>query len=215
MVVKQKKFAIVYRDYLEGKIRLKTYQKVGIAFLVVVIAGCVGWIYEFFVSLIDKGEVYMEGGNLLPWINIYAIGAILLMPAALKLKRYPWAVFLSSALITGAVELISGWLVYTIGNGTRYWNYDHGLWEIGSINGFVCLLSVVIFGLFALALVYAILPMCTYVALKWRKEVFLAVAISLFTVVMLDEVVNLTLKNLDLPTAVDFYKSLGLKYEEF
>ena len=147
MVVKQKKFAIVYRDYLEGKIRLKTYQKVGIAFLVVVIAGCVGWIYEFFVSLIDKGEVYMEGGNLLPWSNIYAIGAILLMPAALKLKRYPWAVFLSSALITGAVELISGWLVYTIGNGTRYWNYDHGLWEIGSINGFVCLLSVVIFGL--------------------------------------------------------------------
>ena len=215
MVVKQKKFAIVYRDYLEGKIRLKTYQKVGIAFLVVVIAGCVGWIYEFFVSLIDKGEVYMEGGNLLPWINIYAIGAILLMPAALKLKRYPWAVFLSSALITGAVELISGWLVYTIGNGTRYWNYDHGLWEIGSINGFVCLLSVVIFGLFALALVYVILPMCTYAALKWRKKVFLAVAISLFTVVMLDEVVNLTLKNLDLPTAVDFYKSLGLKYEEF
>ena len=215
MVVKQKKFAKVYRDYLEGIIRLKTYQKVGIAFFVVVIAGCVGWIYEFFVSLIDKGEVYMEGGNLLPWINIYAIGAILLMPAALKLKRYPWAVFLSSALITGAVELISGWLVYTIGNGTRYWNYDHGLWEIGSINGFVCLLSVVIFGLFALALVYAILPMCTYVALKWRKEVFLAVAISLFTVVMLDEVVNLTLKNLDLPTAVDLYKSLGLKYEEF
>lgn len=197
------------------EIKLKTWQKVGILLLIVVIAGFVGWVYEFFVALVEHGEVYMKGGNLLPWINIYAIGAVLIIPATYKIRRYPWAVFLVAALVTGLVELIGGWLVFTIGNGTRYWNYDHGLWAVGNINGFVCLLSVTFFGIGALALMYLVLPFCIFLAQKWSKKAFLAVAISLFAVVMLDEVANLTLKNLDQPTAVDFYKSLGMKYEEF
>ena len=44
---------------------------------------------------------------------------------------------------------------------------------------------------------------------------FLAVAGMLFAIFMLDEVTNLTLKNLDMPTAMDFYRSLGCKYQEF
>lgn len=211
---KPESFKKFYKKYLDG-IKLERWQKVGVMMLVVVIAGFVGWVYEFLVALVDTGEVYMQGGNLLPWINIYAIGAFLLVPATYKFRRKPWAVFLMAVLITGLVELVGGWLVYTVGNGTRYWNYDHGLWLIGSINGFVCLLSVIFFGLGALALMYAILPMCEYWSLKWRKRVFLTVAVSLFVVVMLDEVVNLGLKNAGLPTAMDFYRELGAKYQEF
>lgn len=195
--------------------KLALYQKVGIVLLVVVIAGLVGWIYEFLVGLIDVGGVYMQGGNLLPWINIYAIGAVLLLPVALKLRRWPWVVFLVSAVVTGVVELVGGWLVYTIGNGVRYWNYDHGVWLVGNINGFVCLLTVTIFGIFALLLTYIILPFCMKLALRWSRRVFLTVAISLFALVMMDECVNLCLKNAGLPNAVDFYQNLGWEYEEF
>ncbi|MBQ3296417.1 putative ABC transporter permease, partial [Candidatus Saccharibacteria bacterium] len=123
----QKSFRQTFHDYMDGKIKLKTYQKVGMMFLVVVIAGFIGWMYEFILAIFEHGQVYMKGGNLLPWMNIYAIGAACLVPVVWKLKKYPWAVFLASALITGLVELTGGWLVYTIGNGTRYWNYDYGL----------------------------------------------------------------------------------------
>lgn len=187
----------------------------GMMLLVVVIAGFVGWVYEFLVALVETGEVYMQGGNFLPWINIYAIGAIFLVPATYRFRRKPWAVFLVAVLITGFVELVGGWLVYTIGNGTRYWNYDHGLWLVGNINGFVCLLSVGFFGLGAMALVYGILPVLMWFSQRTSRKVFLAVAIGLFSVVMIDEVVNLTLKNLEQPTAMDFYRSLGAKYQEF
>ena len=204
-----------FLEYLNQGVKLERYQKIGIFFLVVVIAGFIGWVYEFFVAIIDTGEVYMQGGNFLPWINIYAIGAIAVVPLTYKFRKNPWMVFLIAALATGLVELIGGWLVYTIGNGTRYWNYDHGLWAIGSINGFVCPLSVAIFGIGSLALVYCIIPGLIYLALKLSKRVFLSLAITLFTFVMLDELANLTLKNLDLPTAMDFYRSLGFKYQNF
>ena len=211
----QKSFTKTYHDYINNKIKLKTYQKVGITFLVVVIAGFVGWMYEFLLAWAENGHIYMKGGNLLPWMNIYAIGAVFLLPVIWKLKRYPWAVFLVSVLITGLVELAGGFLVYTIGNGTRYWNYCDGPWAFGSINGFVCVLSVTCFGLSALLLTYVVLPFCTHLALRMKKYAFLILATTLFIIIMADEITNLTLKNLNLPTAMNFYESLGLEYQKF
>jgi len=211
----QKTLRQTFHDYMDNKIKLKTYQKVGIMFLVVVIAGFIGWMYEFILAIFEHGQIYMKGGNLLPWMNIYAIGAVCLVPIVWKLKKYPWAVFIVSALVTGIVEGVGGWLVYTVGNGTRYWNYDYGPWAFGSINGFVCVLSVVCFGLSALALTYLVLPFCVHLALKMQKRSFLILATTLFVLVMADEITNLTLKNLGQPTAMDFYRSLGLEYQTF
>lgn len=210
-----KTFRQTFHDYMEDKIKLKTYQKVGMMFLVVVISGFIGWVYEFLLAWAENGHIFMKGGNFLPWINIYAIGAVFLVPIVWKLKKYPWAVFLVSVLVTGLVELAGGWLVYTIGDGTRYWNYDYGIWTVCSINGFVCLLSVTCFGLSALALTYLVLPFCIHLALKMSKRAFLTLAITLFVLVMADEIENLTMKNLNLPTAMDFYRSLGLEYQSF
>ena len=181
--------------------------------LIFVISGFVGWLYEFLLTWFENGQILMKGGNLLPWMNIYAFGAFLIIPLTYKLKKYPWAVFLVSALATGLLELAAGWLVYTIGNGTRYWNYCDGPWAFGSINGFVCPLSVTIFGLGALLLVYVVLPFCVKLATHMSRRAFLTLAISLFVLVLADELANLTLKNLGLPTAMDLYQSLRLEYQ--
>lgn len=194
--------------------KLEKYQKVGVFLLVVVISGFVGWLYEFVFYFFNGGcqEWYMQGGNLLPWINIYAIGAVLIVATTYKLRKYPWAVFLVSILVTGLVELIGGWLVYTLGNGTRYWNYNTEILNFGNIGGFVCLRSVLVFGVSALFLVYVVVPFCVKLSQRMSKRAFLILAISLFSLVILDEVSNLVLKNLGQPTAMDFWRGLGLKY---
>ena len=217
MVKKSKKklgFKENYQDYIGGKLRLKTYQKVGIVFLVVVIAGLVGWLYEFVFTFVNEGtgQWYMKGGNLLPWMNIYAIGALLVVPLTYKFRRHTWAVFVISFFVTGTVELIAGWLVYTIGDGTRYWDYNGEPWNFGNIGGFVCFLSATVFALGCLALVYVVVPFCVYLARRMNRRGFLTLAIVLFGLVMIDEVANLTLKNLDLPTAMDFYEAQGWEY---
>ena len=196
------------------KIKLERYQKIGVFLLVVVIAGFVGWLYEFVFYWFNGGckEWYMQGGNLLPWINIYAIGAILIVVATHKVKKYPWAVFLISVAVSGIVELVGGWLVYTLGDGTRYWDYNTEILNFGNIGGFVCLRSVLVFGISALFLVYVVVPFCIRLSQKMSRRAFLILSISLFSLVMVDEVSNLVLKNLGQPTAMDFWRGLGIKY---
>ena len=199
-----------------GKIKaLDKWQKLGILMLVVVLSGVFGWIYEVVLYFFDGGmkDFYMQGGNFLPWINIYAFGALLILATTWRLRKYPWAVFLISVVTTGLLELAAGWLVYTIGNGTRYWDYNNEIWNFGNIGGFVCLRSVLFFGVSALILTYLIMPFCINLARKMSRKAFLALAISLFAIVMVDELGNLICKNLGLPTAMDFYKGIGLKYK--
>ena len=194
---------------------LEKYQKIGILLLVVVIAGFFGWTYEMIFYFFDGGMtgLYMQGGNFLPWINIYAIGALVILLTTWRLRKYPWAVFLISVVTTGIVEFVGGWLVYTIGNGTRYWDYNTEILNFGNIEGFVCLRSVLFFGVSALILTYWIVPFCVWLSRKMSKRAFLILAISLFSVVMVDEVYNMLASHIfGWPDAMEFYRGLGFKY---
>lgn len=194
---------------------LKPYQKLGVVLLLIVFAGFFGWVYEVIFYFFDGGmkEFYMQGGNYLPWINIYAMGALLILATCWKFRSKLWLVFLLSMVICGVLEFVAGWLVYTMGNGTRYWDYNTEILNFGNIGGFVCLRSVLFFGVSALFLVYAVMPVLIRMARGMSKRAFLILAILLFAVVMVDEVTNLVLKNAGLPTAMDFWRSLGLKYK--
>lgn len=205
----------VFRDYMTEKIKLEKYQKLGILFLIVVFSGFFGWVYEFIFYYFDggTGDFYMQGGNFLPWINIYAIGAVLIILLCMKFRKNPWLVFLLSTLVSGIVEFVAGWLVYTIGNGTRYWDYNTEILNFGNIGGFVCLRSVLFFGVSTLFLIYMVMPFFVYLAKRMSKRAFLTLAISLFAIVMVDEVYNiLASKVFDWPDAMDFWRAMGWKY---
>ena len=208
-------FREVFHDYFNDTIKLEKWQWVGIMMLLVVFAGFFGWVYEFIFYYFDggTGEFYMQGGNFLPWINIYAIGAILIVLTCWKIRKYPWAVFLVAFFVTGLLELVAGWLVYTIGNGTRYWDYNTEILNFGNIGGFVCFRSVLVFGVSALFLMYVVVPVEIWLSQRMSKRAFLALAITVFTLVMLDEVYNiLASKFFGWPDAMDFYRSMGWKY---
>lgn len=208
-------FREVFHDYFNDTIKLEKWQWVGIMMLLVVFAGFFGWAYEFIFYYFDggMGKFYMQGGNFLPWINIYAIGAILIVLTCWKIRRHPWAVFLVAFFVTGLLELVAGWLVYIVGNGTRYWDYNTEILNFGNIGGFVCLRSVLVFGISALFLMYVVVPVGIWLSQRMSKRAFLTLAITVFTLVMLDEVYNiLASKFFGWPDAMDFYRSMGWKY---
>ena len=212
-----KTYNMFMHDFLEDKLKLQSYQKLGIIFLLVVISVFFGWVYEFIFYFFNGGmqEWYMQGGNFLPWINIYAIGGLLIFFTTYKFKKHPLAVFLIAFFATGILELVAGWLVYTIGNGTRYWDYNTEILNFGNIGGFVCLRSVLFFGISALFLMYAIVPFCIFLSQKLSRKAFLILTITLFSLVMADELYNLTAKIFHLYSAMDFYRSIGLRYMNF
>lgn len=184
-------------------------------FLLVVFAGFFGWVYEMIFYFFDggTGDFYMQGGNFLPWINIYAIGAVLIILATWRLRKSPFLVFIVSTVVSGVLEFVAGWLVYVLFDGTRYWDYNTEILNFGNIEGFVCLRSVLFFGVSALFLIYAVVPVCRVLAVKMSKRAFLTLSITLFSLVMIDEVYNLLAsKVFGWPDATEFWKNMGWKY---
>ena len=211
----RKEIKKIKKDYLENKIKLEKYQSLGILCLLIVLTGMTGWLYEYIFYFFDKGMKYFywQGGNFLPWINIYAIGSIMILLITKKVKKNPLLVFIISVISTGILEFIVGYAIYTLQDGLRYWDYNTEILNFGNIGGFVCLRSVLIFGLGGLLLIYYMVPILIYISKKMNKKSFLILSISLCSIFLFDEIYNLVLtKIFHTPKASYFYKKLGIKY---
>ena len=205
----------MYKKYLNNEIKLDKKTILGIIALIIVISGVFGCVYEIIFYYFNGGmkEVYYRGGNFLPWINIYAYGALLVHFSTKKIKNHPLLVFILSALVTGILELGSGYVLYGLMGKPRCWDYNVEILNFGNIGGYVCLRSVLVFGLSSLLLIYVIEPLCYYLAIKLNKKVFLTIALTLCSIFLIDEVYNLAIaKIIHTPRASTVYSSLGVKY---
>ena len=207
-----------YNKYLNEKIKFDKLTIVAITCLIIVISGVFGFVYEFIFYYFNGGmkEFYYRGGNFLPWINIYAIGSILIILLTFKDRLKPVKVFLKSTIICGILEFIAGYIIYNYFGHFRCWDYNTEILNFGNIGGFICLRSVLFFGISSLLLIYGILPMVIYLSRKTNKKVFNIISISLCALIMLDEVYNLVIARvINTPRASDVYKEIGFKYVEF
>lgn len=206
-----------YKQYLNTNLKFDKKTWVGIAAAVIAITGCFGWLYEFIFYFFNGGmkEFYWRGGNFLPWINIYATGSVMIFLLTYRVRKKPLFVFLISFFSTGILEYISGWGMLKFA-GLRCWDYNKEILNWGNLNGFVCLRSVTIFGIFGLTLMYVIIPILFYLASHMNKKVFLAIAITVCAIILCDEFYNLIFTKLfNLPGAPTIYAELGLKFVEF
>lgn len=206
-----------YLKYLNEDIKFDKETMIGIFCLLVVITGMFGFLYEFIFYYFNGGmkTFYWRGGNFLPWINIYATGSIMIYLLTYKDRKKPLKVFLISVITTGILEYFSGLGMDKIA-GKRCWDYNKEILNFGNINGYVCLRSVLIFGIFALLLMYIVIPLCYYLAKESNKKVFISISVILFSIFMLDEIYNLVIARiLHLPRAYNVYSKLGVPYVKF
>lgn len=203
----------VFSDYYNDNIVLNRWQFIGVISLVVVFSGIFGWIYEFIFYFFNGGMKYFyyRGGNFLPWINIYATGAVMIWILTHKFKRYPFFVFLISVISTGILEFFSGFFIFKF-TGLRFWDYNTEILNFLNIGGFVCLRSVLFFGISGIFLIYFIIPLFIYISSVMDRRLFLMISIFLASVFLFDEFYNLVIARIfGFVRAVDFYKGLGVK----
>ena len=206
-----------YKDYLNKNHNFDKKTMLGIFCLIIVISGMFGWLYEVVFYYFNSGmtEIYWRGGNFLPWINIYAMGAILIYVLTYKKRKNPLFVFIVSMISTGILEYIGGAFMEHIMH-IKCWDYTNEILSFGNINGYVCLRSVLVFGLSALLLMYLIVPFCFYLAKKIPRKTFLILSYTICGIFLFDELYNLIFANLlNLPRASEVYKELGFKYLYF
>ena len=206
------------KKYIDKKYKFDKLTMLGIIALIIVLAGVFGWVYEFIFYYFNSGmkEWYFRGGNFLPWINIYATGSTIICFFGFKHRKHPLKIFLISVIATGILEYIGGWMLYEFGNGFRCWDYNTEILNFGNINGYVCLRSVLFFGVSSLMLIYGMVPFCIWLSEKMSKKSFLILSFSLCGLFLADEIYNLVIARiLNFDRASDIYKRIGFKYMEF
>ena len=197
---------------------LSKKQLISLFCVVSVLSGIIGWIYEVIFYYFNGGmnDIYMRGGNFLPFINIYIYGSLLIIFLTHKELKHPLRVFLICVLATGLLEYLTGYILYGVLGWDKGWDYNQEILNFGNINGYVCLRSVLVFGLLGLSLMYVLLPLVIKLVKSKYSNIIYILSIIIFSIFLFDEIYNLIIaKVFNLPDAIQVYKGLGLKYLSF
>lgn len=114
-----------------------------------------GWIWEGFLYLF-KDDTYVNRGFLTgPWLPIYGIGGVMLELLFHKWRDRPIMIFVSSLVICTLLEYLTGWYLELTWK-VKWWDYS----EMPlNLNGRICFLSSVMFGIGGMLLVWVISPL--------------------------------------------------------
>ena len=208
------------KEYINNDVKLTKKELITIICLLIVITGVTGWLYEVIFYYFNGGmkTFYMRSDNFLPWINIYTYGAFLVLFLTYKRRKHPIQVFTISVVATSIFEYLSGYILYGVLHWTKWWDYNKEILNFGNIDGYVCLRSMLVFGLLSLALIYLIVPLLLKLvkSKKINQDRLYLFSIIICSIILLDEIYNLIFpKILKIPGALDVYTSLGIKYISF
>ena len=145
--------------------------------LIMIFSGIFGFIYETIFYRIDLGYLVKRGSTFGPWIPIYAFGGLLITLCSYKFRKNAVLVFILNCIITGLLEYLTGFVLYEF-MGIRLWDYNTEIWNFGNINGYICLRSILFFGISSLFLVYIMIPIMKAMVSKISEKNLLIISVS-------------------------------------
>ena len=137
--------------------KLSKRETINLLILIMIGSGVFGFIYETIFYRIDLGYFVKRGNTYGPWIPIYVWGGLFITLLTYKYKNNPLKVFIKSMIVSGFLEFLTGWILYE-GFKIRLWDYNTEIWNFMNINGYICLRSIVFFGISGLILIYIMIP---------------------------------------------------------
>ena len=143
-------------------------------------SGIFGFIYETIFYRIDLGYFVKRGSTYGPWIPIYVFGGLFIYLLTYKYKKKPLLVLLLSMLISGLLEYFTGMFFYEVLN-TRLWDYNKEILNFGNINGYICLRSILFFGISGMILNYLLVPLLNKIMKKINYKVLNVICIVLIS----------------------------------
>ena len=167
-----------------GKIDLKKWEEIQnskeekITFkrvlLYFIIYSFLGFVVETIYGALTKGVVESRQSCLIgPFCCIYGLGAMIMIPGLRKFKKSNWGLFIAGAIEGSLVEYVVSW-VGEIFFQIKWWDYSN---LPLNINGRICILFAMFWGLLALGLMRFINPYIDYLIDKIPSKVSSWIAI--------------------------------------
>lgn len=171
----------------------KKEEKIVLIIQIILISAIFGFIYETIFYRIDLGYFVKRGYTIGPWLPIYATGGLLIYLSNIKNKNNILKIFINSAVMCGLLEFIVGYLLLHISH-IRLWNYNTEILNYGNIGGYICLSSVLFFGLSGVFLMNIVLPLITKIINKYQSKKTEYITIFLGGLFCIDFIVNYIIK---------------------
>ena len=160
---------------------------------IILISAIFGFIYETIFYRIDLGYFVKRGYTIGPWLPIYATGGLIIYLSNIKNKNNILKIFINSAVMCGLLEFIVGYLLLHISH-IRLWDYNTEILNYGNIGGYICLRSVLFFGLSGVFLMNIVLPLITKIINKYQSKKTEYITIFLGGLFCIDFIVNYIIK---------------------
>lgn len=171
----------------------KKEEKIVLIIQIILISAIFGFIYETIFYRIDLGYFVKRGYTIGPWLPIYATGGLLIYLSNIKNKNNILKIFINSAVLCGLLEFIVGYLLLHISH-IRLWDYNTEILNYGNIGGYICLRSVLFFGISGVFLMNIVLPLITKIINKYQSKKTEYITIFLGGLFCIDFIVNYIIK---------------------
>lgn len=123
-------------------------------FSLFIIVSFLGWVMEMFYITIETKKISNRGFLLGPYCPIYGASSLLMVVCLQEYKNDMIVLFVMSVLVCSIMEYITGYFMEKIFKA-RWWDYSHMTFNI---NGRICLLNSMLFGVGAILLLKYIIP---------------------------------------------------------
>ena len=135
---------------------METWYLVSYVFMFFFVASLIGYVCEVvYCSVVDKYFEWNRGFLLGPYIPIYGIGTVVIIYLLRDYYHDPKALFALSFLICTILEYITSFIMEKLFK-VRWWDYSTLPFNI---NGRVCLLNSVLFGIAGVVVIYFLRPL--------------------------------------------------------
>lgn len=174
-----------------------------------------GWIIEMFMENIINKKFVNRGFLIGPYCPIYGISSLLMVFFLNQYKNDIGVLFCVSLVICTLVEYITSFLLEKLFRA-RWWDYTN---EPFNINGRVCLINSIAFGILGILLIDIINPFMSNLFLSFESNIFNIIMILVLILFVIDILIScyavLKIK-LNCPNLKkDYTKEISIKVKEF
>ena len=166
---------------------LNTFNNLCVFFLLLMIYSAAGWVGEMVYCSVGKGHICEKRGFLNGFIcPIYGHGALLVLYVLHGGFKNPILTFLGGMVLTTALEYFTSWFMEKLFH-MRWWDYSKKKIQI---NGRVCLLNSVLFGLACVLLCHVVNPPVMAWLFRIGEKYTVPVASFLFGIYLMDNILS-------------------------
>ena len=157
-------------------------------FMLFIIYSFIGWSIEVVGKLIEKHKFINRGFLVGPICPIYGWGCIAIILLLSKYKSSPIVLFLMAIIICSILEYFTSYFMEKLFH-VRWWDYTRRKYNI---NGRICAETMIPFGLLGCLVFYIVNPIFTGLLNKIPVNILNILAIIIFTIYVIDNIVSLS-----------------------